>query len=190
VARRFQRRFVIIGTVEPRKGHRVVLEAFERAWEAGADYELVLLGRPGWEAPELVERFDAHVRAGRVVWNTDPGDDTIGRSLETCAALLFPSEAEGYGLPPLEALARRCPVVVSARLPSLQGLPAAGQIRLDEVTVDTIRAAIETLADPHRNLELRNAIDGLKLPTWACFARDVEDWVFRSIAGQLPTAAE
>jgi glycosyltransferase involved in cell wall biosynthesis len=183
------RRFAMIGTVEPRKGHRVVLDALEQAWDAGADYELVLLGPPGWAAPELLERIDGHTRTRRVVWHRDPGDEAIWRSVESCAGLLFPSEAEGYGLPPLEALARRCPVVVSAGLPSVQGLPAAGQIRLQEVTTDSVRAALDTLADPRRNVELRDSIEGLELPTWARFARDVEDWVFHSIAAQRPTAA-
>jgi glycosyltransferase involved in cell wall biosynthesis len=182
------RRFTMVGTVEPRKGHRVVLDAFERAWAAGRDYELVLLGAPGWEAPDLLERLDAHARAGRIVWHQHPGDDVTGRSLETCAGLLFPSEDEGYGLPPLEALVRRCPVVVSARLPSIQRLGPAGQIRLHEVTIESIGDALDVLADPVRNLELRDAIDALSLPTWAELAGDIEEWVFESIAAHRSAA--
>jgi glycosyltransferase involved in cell wall biosynthesis len=104
--------------------------------------------------------------------------------------MVFVSDAEGCGLPPLEALFAGCPVIVSDNLPALEGLSESGQIRLAEVTVENVRVAVETLADPSHNARYRLAISALQLPTWKQFARTIEGWIangqtYRGNAGQI-----
>ncbi len=169
--------FAVVGTVEPRKRHRVIIDAFEQLWSAGRDYELVVLGGRGPGQADLLERLEALSEKSRALWIEVPDDDVVSDILARSSAMVFASDAEGYGLPPLEALAIGCPVIVSANLPALEGLEEAGQIRLPAVTTETLRSAVETLADPTRNAVYRQAIQSLDLPTWKEFARKIEDWV-------------
>ena len=92
-------------------------------------------------------------------------------------ALLFLSEAEGYGLPPMEALSVGCPIIASQDLPALEQIPANGQIRLEMMNQELVYAAVEQLADPILNARYRSEIEELELPTWQRFAADVERWV-------------
>jgi len=98
-------------------------------------------------------------------------------ALSGSTALLYLSEAEGYGLPPMEALSVGCPVIVGEGLPALEGLAHDGQIRLQRVSEQPVLAAVEMLADTIVNAQFRTAIHQLALPTWERFAHDVERWV-------------
>jgi glycosyltransferase involved in cell wall biosynthesis len=169
--------FTMVGTVEPRKRHRVVLEAFQRLWDAGRDYELVLLGARGWESPETFSRIKALQRTGKVRWLEHAPDSTVEGTIATSTAVVFVPEAEGYGLPALEALALGCPVVASADLPSLEGIDDAGQLRLDQVDGATLTKAIDDVADPQTNAHMRAALRDLSLPTWEKCIGDVERWI-------------
>jgi glycosyltransferase involved in cell wall biosynthesis len=169
--------FVTIGTVEPRKRHRLMLEAFERLWATGRDYRLVILGAPGAEERGLIDRLRELSASPRLTWIERPDDAIVAAELARASALLFPSEGEGYGLPPLEALAVGCPVVVVEGLPALEALPSDGQIRLHTPTVDALVGAVETLAEPTTNDAYRRGIVDLRLPTWWRFTTGVERWI-------------
>lgn len=99
--------FVILGTIEPRKNHKFLLDLWERL---GPDApELLIVGSRGWRNEEVFARLDqgvphVHELAGL-------SDGAIAALLVDAKALLFPSVAEGFGLPALEALALGCPVI-------------------------------------------------------------------------------
>lgn len=179
--------FATIGTLEPRKRHRLILEAFEQLWAAGRDYQLVLLGSAGAGQDELVHRLRAVPSTSRLRWIERPDDEVVAEELARASAMLFLSEGEGYGLPPLEALSVGCPVVVAAGLPALEDLPSGGQIRLNTVTVETLAAAVETLANAESNSAYRQAIVGISLPTWRQFAYDVGHWISAAVGNDGPS---
>jgi glycosyltransferase involved in cell wall biosynthesis len=174
--------FTMLGTIEPRKRYGAVLDAFEGFWETGRKYRLVIIGAPGAEEPRLLERLTELAATDRLDWIKHADDKVLARTLSGSSAMIFPSEGEGYGIPPLEALALGCPVVVSASLPALDGLPGQGQIRLGTISADNVAAAVQTLADPNKNAEYRKAAAELQLPTWQKFATDLEDWIVSSDA--------
>jgi glycosyltransferase involved in cell wall biosynthesis len=61
--------FLMVGTVEPRKGHAQTLASFELLWERGVDVTLVIVGKPGWLVDELIEKLLNHVKVGeRLFW--------------------------------------------------------------------------------------------------------------------------
>jgi glycosyltransferase involved in cell wall biosynthesis len=109
--------FVVVGTLEPRKNIGLLLDVWDRmavAPPAGGLPGLVLVGRRGWEAPAFFRRLDEMKSRVPVIREYNDLDDGARAAVVSeSRALLFPSLAEGYGLPPLEALALGVPVVCS-----------------------------------------------------------------------------
>ena len=94
--------FVTVGTIEPRKNHAFLLDI----WDAlGADAPLLLIcGTRGWNNEALFARLDSLGPDSRVRELPDLSDAALGALVQNAAGALFPSLAEGFGLPPLEAL--------------------------------------------------------------------------------------
>jgi len=108
----FKRSALVVGTIEPRKGHADVLAAFERIWRDGHDIPLVLIGRKGWGTSQLQEQILRHPERGRLLFWLDNVDDReLHAAYRHCHLAIVPSLAEGYGLPLDEALALGAPVV-------------------------------------------------------------------------------
>jgi glycosyltransferase involved in cell wall biosynthesis len=104
--------FLIVGTLEPRKGHAQTLEAFNLLWTSGEDVALVLAGLPGWMTGSVQRRIRHHDEFGRrLFWFNDASDAVLERLYSSCTALLAPSEGEGFGLPLVEASRRGLPIL-------------------------------------------------------------------------------
>ena len=106
--------FLMVGTIEPRKGYQVVLDAFERLWSDGVNVSLVIVGRPGWLTDQLMVRLVSHKEKGRrLLWMNDANDAQLEAAYRGAKALIAASEAEGFGLPLVEAMLRGVPVFAS-----------------------------------------------------------------------------
>lgn len=107
--------FVILGTIEGRKNHILLLNVWERlvAQHGDAAPRLVIIGRRGWACDEVLQRLEAGGFGDRVVETGPLDDEEIAKRFSTACALLFPSFAEGYGLPLVEAMAAGVPVIAS-----------------------------------------------------------------------------
>ena len=105
-------RFIAIGTIEPRKGYGLVLDAFELLWDEGIDAELIIAGRPGWRSESLIRRLENHPESGkRFSWEPNLDDAQLSTFLMSSHALLALSIDEGFGLPILEARTVGLPVL-------------------------------------------------------------------------------
>lgn len=108
---------LLVGTLEPRKGHADVLDAFELLWSGGVTGQpeplpLVLIGRRGWNIESLIERIRTHPQSGKLLfWSDKVQDEALHQAYVDCKLAIVPSLAEGYGLPLDEALARGAPVL-------------------------------------------------------------------------------
>lgn len=110
--------FLCVGTLEPRKGHTQVLDAFEQLWLEGVDINLVLVGKQGWKVEALIERLQNHPEnAKHLFWFEGVSDHCLNQIYQSCSCLVAASEGEGFGLPLIEAahygipiLARSIPV--------------------------------------------------------------------------------
>lgn len=104
---------LMVGTVEPRKNHKLVLDAmdqclFDRGWQ------LVIAGRQGWDIQETAERIRSHPQLGRQLhWIEDVSDAEMEYLYQHSRFLAFPSLTEGFGLPVVEACSRGIPVLSS-----------------------------------------------------------------------------
>lgn len=104
--------FLMVGTVEPRKGHAQVLDAFDELWGNGHDLNLVIVGKQGWLVDAMVERLQQHPEnAKKLFWLQGVSDEMLDWLYEHSTALIAASFAEGYGLPLIEAARHGCPVL-------------------------------------------------------------------------------
>ncbi len=106
--------FLCVGTIEPRKGQRTAVRAFEQLWADGLDAQLVFVGKRGWLDEAVVAEITGHPEFGRRLhWFGDATDDDLAFLYDRAAALAYPSYAEGFGLPIVEAARRNRPVLCS-----------------------------------------------------------------------------
>lgn len=104
---------LMVGTVEPRKGHAQVLDALEILWERGGEVRLVIVGKPGWHMEAMTARLRQHPEAGkRLVWLEQAGDVELAHLYHRSDGLVMASEAEGFGLPLVEAAQHGIPLLV------------------------------------------------------------------------------
>jgi len=113
--------FLMVGTIEPRKGHLQALDAFEQLWAAGSQAQLVIVGGEGWRGlpqaqrrtiPAIMARLAGHPQLGRRLhWLHGVSDAYLEQLYQHCACLLVPSEGEGFGLPLIEAARHQLPLL-------------------------------------------------------------------------------
>ena len=104
---------LMVGTLEPRKGHAQAVTAFERLWADGVEANLVIVGKQGWMVGELALRMREHPeRDHRLFWFTDASDEWLETLYRAADLLLAASLGEGYGLPLVEAARRGVPLLV------------------------------------------------------------------------------
>lgn len=98
-----------LGTIEPRKNHLRLLQAWRRL---GAQRPLlVIIGRIGWDCAETVIELEREQVGGRLLWLQEADDALVFAHMDRALALVYPSLMEGFGFPPLEALALGTPVL-------------------------------------------------------------------------------
>lgn len=107
---------VAVGTIEPRKDLPTLVAAMARLWAADHDLKLVVVGSDGWGTPafETAVADAGPLAAARVIRPGYVDDQERADLLAGAACLAFPSRYEGFGLPPLEAMAQSTPVVATA----------------------------------------------------------------------------
>jgi glycosyltransferase involved in cell wall biosynthesis len=143
-----------VGTLQPRKNVESVLWAFERLVAAGADHRLALVGGRGWRDEALAELIRRSPSAERIVVTGRVSDDDLVGLYRAADCFVYPSRYEGFGLPPLEAMACGTPVLSSDRtsLPEVVGDDA---LLVDPDDVDAIeRALSELISSPELSAEL------------------------------------
>ena len=173
-----RRQFAVIGTLEPRKNHRSVLDAFEPLWAAGIDVELAFAGKLGWlreEDEQRIRRLQA--TEPRFRWLENLGDEEMIEAIRGSRATIYPALYEGYGLPPVESLALGVPVIATETLPCIGMLPPEGQVRLASPSPELIRQAVLSMLDDNVARRKTEEICRLPLPLWSTMARGVEGWV-------------
>jgi glycosyltransferase involved in cell wall biosynthesis len=104
--------FLMVGTIEPRKGHGEVLEAFERLWADGKEINLVIVGKNGWMQDALIQRLrNRMTQEPRLIWLEGISDEYLESVYAASVCLIAASRAEGFGLPLIEAARHKLPVI-------------------------------------------------------------------------------
>jgi len=173
--------FLMVGTIEPRKGHQVALDAFEALWARGVDARLVVVGRRGWLEEALVASFENHPEKGRrLFWFSDADDRELSWLYDRVRAVILPSYAEGFGLPIVEA-ARRGRLVICSDIPVFHEVGRDGVIYFPVNDPPALADAISDVLSGARTADPAKALD----VDWADAARRIvetiarEDWLTR-----------
>lgn len=104
--------FLMVGTLEPRKGYAQVLQAFEHMWQEGVNINLVIVGKIGWKVDALVEQLKMHSQLGnRLIWLEGVSDEFLEKIYQSSSCLIAASQAEGFGLPLIEAAQYQLPIL-------------------------------------------------------------------------------
>lgn len=162
--------FVMLGTIEPRKNHWLMLQLWRRLAEqlGEAAPRLVVIGQRGWECENVVDLLErCPALDGFVIEIPRCSDAELADYLGHAQALLFPSFAEGYGLPLVEALALRTPVIASD-LPAFREVAGDIPEYLDPLDGKAWGGLIEAYArpeSPQRAAQLRR-LEGFEVPSW------------------------
>ena len=149
--------FLMVGTIEPRKGHALVLDAFDQLWADGADVTLVVVGRQGWMSDALAARMRSHAQSGtRLIWLERVSDEYLEQIYDGARALVAASEAEGFGLPLVEAARRGLPVI-ARDIPVFREVSSAFASYFDGGHVESLVAALRQAAATGRGKQVPDA---------------------------------
>ncbi len=158
--------FVALGTIEPRKNHTLLLDLWERMHATLPEDRiphLHIVGARGWADTALLARLDsAPFRGGTMFEHSDASDSDVAALMAGASALLFPSHAEGFGFPPMEAARDGVPVICTP-LPVLREMLGNTPIYRDAADLGGWMAAILTRA---HDGPLPRTVPPV-LPTWA-----------------------
>lgn len=175
--------FVVLGTIEPRKNHLLLLHVWRQLLSELGDAapRLVVIGRRGWECEQVVDLLDrcAALR-GHVTELSHCDDHELATWLAHAQALLFPSFIEGFGMPLVEALMLGVPVIASD-LPVFREIAGAIPHYLDPLDGPGWRHAVMEFIQPQsvvRQTQIAR-IAGYSPPTWRQHFEVVEELLGR-----------
>ncbi|MEO6104337.1 MAG: glycosyltransferase family 1 protein [Pseudoxanthomonas sp.] len=136
-------RFLVVGTIEPRKGHAQTLAAFEGLWAQGSQVQLLIAGRHGWGTDDFANHLRKHPESGkRLLWIDAPDDADLAAAYRDSTVLLAPSLGEGFGLPLVEAAAHGLPAL-ARDLPVFREVGGPGVDYFSGESPAQLQAAIE-----------------------------------------------
>jgi glycosyltransferase involved in cell wall biosynthesis len=171
-----RRYFLFVGTLQPRKNLGRLLQAFARVTRSGGDgIGLVFAGRPAVGAADLRRQAANLGVDDRVTWLSYVPEEHKASLYAGAVALVFPSLYEGFGLPPLEAMAWGAPVIASnsSSLPEVVG--SAGLL-IDPYDVGGLANAMMRILDdsPLREQLILAGRERAAEFTWERCAAEVE----------------
>ncbi len=112
-----------VGTLEPRKNFQTLIKSFVIVKRKHPDYKLVIVGKKGWKYHLIEQALKNYKLEKEVIFPGYVDDQELQKVYKLAKVFVFPSLYEGFGIPPLEAMASGCPVVSSnvSSLPEVIG---------------------------------------------------------------------
>lgn len=176
--------FLYVGTIEPRKNIVRIVEAWNSI-AASCPWDLVIAGRDGWKTKSVYRAIERCEHRNRIHTMGFVANDDLCALLSTADALVWPSLWEGFGLPPLEAMACETPVL-SSNVSSLPEVIGEAGLLVDPHSVDDISRGMLRLA---KDEKLRDRLQkmGLKRArafSWKRTAQGVLESYHKALEGE------
>lgn len=181
------RYLLMVGTIEPRKNHRLLLDAVPQLAKRGI--KVVFAGRIGWNMEQFAKEMARHPQNGTDFFFAEgPSDATIQALYRNALAVAFPTKNEGFGLPIVEAYLNGTPVLAS-NIPVLREVGGALADYFDNTSVTALLEAVDRLlADEDAYRRKRAEIASYRPRTWDTAAEEMTAALcsFGSICGTVP----
>lgn len=149
---RLGRYAVVVGTIEPRKNLRLLIDALHRPEVERLNMTFVAIGRKGWMVDALLDELTPQQRR-KLVFSGFVSEFVKYRLIRGAEFLIFPSLYEGFGIPALEAMSLG-KAVLAARSSSLPEVVESAGVYFDPLSTDEFVAALGEIADPRKLAEL------------------------------------
>ena len=165
--------FITVSTIEPRKNHNYILEAFEKLWSKNIDVKYVIIGRIGWKVDDFISRVKNHKQYNKNLFifnNID--DEHLLYAYKNSKALIFASYIEGFGLPIIESLHNKLQVLAS-------DIGIHREIGRDFVSYFNLND-INSLAKLIEDDNFNKNIDDFKWISWEESAKDLIEKVLKA----------
>ena len=165
--------FLSVGTIEPRKGQAQILAACEQLWSEGQDIILVFVGKPGWMMDAFIDQLVQHAENGRrLFWLRGLDDAALETVYAQSSVLIAASEAEGFGLPIVEAARHHLPVI-ARDIPVFREVAGQHAFYFDSSSPDGLARAIQYWLTLWRHGQ-HPVTDGMCFSTWQQAARHLQ----------------
>jgi alpha-1,2-rhamnosyltransferase len=159
--------YLAVSTIEPRKNHAYLLDAFELLWAQQSTARLCIIGRIGWKCDALIKRIEEHPEFGKRLFMFNQLDDSsLEFAYARAKALVLSSHDEGFGLPLVEAMQRGLPAMGS-------DIPVFHEVGGEYMAYFDLKAP-QTLADLVAHFENSGEFPAL---------RQLDDWLWIDWSG-------
>jgi glycosyltransferase involved in cell wall biosynthesis len=157
--------FLMVGTIEPRKGHQQTLRAFEALWADNVDVNLVIVGKGGWLVEPLIDELRQHSELNsRLFWLESISDEFLEIVYRSCDCLIAASEGEGFGLPLIEAAQHHMPIIARS-IPVFQEVAKEHALYFDDLSPSSLAETVKEWLVLNKNGDVPSSHD-LPWLTW------------------------
>ena len=171
--------FLIVSTIEPRKGHAQTLAAFEELWNDGSNLNLVFVGKPGWNVEPLIEKMKQHPENNKkLFWLNGISDEFLEKIYNACTCLLVPSIGEGFGIPLIEAAQFKIPII-ARDLPVFREIAGDNAFYFDGLDPSDLASAIKDWLKLNEIGDTPKS-EKIEFQTWAQSAEQLKEVIFRN----------
>lgn len=192
--------FLMVGTIEPRKGHRQALLAFAELWRSGLDVNLVIVGRlggQGWDTSAITALLDdADGQRERLFWLSNVSDEYLQQLYAAASCLIAASEGEGFGLPLIEAAQENLPIL-ARDIPIFREVAGNHATYFENSTDHRVLASAINAWLSHWHIGTHVRAEDMPWQTWQRSAEQIfhvitaDDWLYHisgdgSLWSQLP----
>jgi glycosyltransferase involved in cell wall biosynthesis len=171
-----------IGTAEPRKDLPGLVKAFSEVAQRHADLQLVLVGPGGWGSEDLDAAIAASAARDRIVMTGFVEDAALAAILAGARVLAYPSRYEGFGFPPLQAMAAGVPVVTTS-VGALRETCGGAALMVEPGDIDALAEALDAAVDDEarRSILITAGLTRVGDFTWESTAAGLVD-LYRRVA--------
>lgn len=164
---------LFVGTLEKRKNVPALLKSFYKLKKSELDHKLVIVGGKGWKYTKIFDLIEELNLQNEVIFTDYVSDEYLVKLYNAADLFVYPSLYEGFGLPPLEAMACGCPVITS-NTSSLPEVVADAGIMINPNDVDSLtESMLKILTDPELREELsRKSLERAEMFSWKKTAKE------------------